>query len=68
MPSMSTPSDMLAELRDDNEQLTRGMREAHELCDEHGDIATASLLENWIDETERRTWFLFETGRSGQNP
>ena len=58
-----TPSDMLAELRDDNQQLTRHMRTLHELCDEHGDIATASLLENWIDESEQRTWFLFETGR-----
>jgi len=59
-----TPADMLAELRDDNKQLTASMRETHGLCDEHGDIATASLLENWIDETERRTWFLFETGRA----
>ena len=45
---------MLAELRDDNTQLTSPMREAHNLCDEHGDVATASLLENWIDEAERR--------------
>src|SRR3954471_21257252 len=59
-----TPLDMLAELRDDNKQLTASLRETHGLCDEHGDIATASLLENWIDETERRTWFLFETGRA----
>jgi len=58
-----TPSDMLAELREDNQRLTSFMRETHDLCDEHGDVATASLLENWIDETERRTWFLFETGR-----
>ncbi|CAN5905336.1 DNA starvation/stationary phase protection protein [soil metagenome] len=58
-----TPHDMLAELRDDNIQLTKHMRILHELCDEHGDIATASLLENWIDQTEKRTWFLFETGR-----
>ncbi|MFO1080553.1 MAG: DNA starvation/stationary phase protection protein [Reyranellaceae bacterium] len=58
-----TPSDMLAELRDDNQQMTRHMRTLHELCDEHGDIATASLLENWIDESEQRTWFLFEAGR-----
>src|SRR3954464_6511200 len=57
-----TPHDMLAELRDDNIQLTKHMRILHELCDEHGDIATASLLENWIDQTEKRTWFLFETG------
>src|ERR1700675_1266494 len=55
-----SPPDMLAELRDDNAQLSRSMRQTHSLCDEAGDIATASLLENWIDETERRTWFLFE--------
>lgn len=59
-----TPQDMLAELRDDNMQLAAHMRETHELCDEQRDIATASLLENWIDETERRTWFLFEATRS----
>jgi starvation-inducible DNA-binding protein len=58
-----TPQDMLAELRDDNKQLARNMRNLHELCDEHNDVATASLLENWIDETEQRVWFLFETGR-----
>lgn len=58
-----TPLDMLAELRDDNKQLVSFMRETHELCDEHGDVATASLIENWIDETERRTWFLFESTR-----
>jgi starvation-inducible DNA-binding protein len=56
---------MLAELRDDNAQLSRSMRQTHSLCDEAGDIATASLLENWIDETERRTWFLFECTRQG---
>ncbi len=60
-----TPLDMLAELRDDNIQLTAHMREVHELCDEHKDISTASLLEVWIDEAERRIWFLFETGRQG---
>ena len=60
-----TPLDMLAELRDDNKQLTASMRETHDLCDEHGDVATASLLENWIDESERRTWFLFEASRHG---
>jgi starvation-inducible DNA-binding protein len=59
-----TPDDMLAELRDDNAQLVARMREAHDLCDEHGDVATASLIENWIDEGERRVWFLFETGRT----
>jgi starvation-inducible DNA-binding protein len=60
-----TPDDMLAELRDDNRRLTTSMRETHDLCDEHGDVATASLLENWIDEAERRTWFLYETSRKG---
>lgn len=59
-----TPADMLAELREDNMQLTAYMRGTHALCDEHNDVATASLLENWIDEAERRTWFLFETGRT----
>jgi starvation-inducible DNA-binding protein len=58
-----TPLDMLAELRDDNKQLTANMRETHGLTDEHGDVATASLLENWIDEAERRTWFLYEATR-----
>lgn len=58
-----TPHDMLAELREDNMQLNKHMRVLHELCDEHGDIATASLIENWIDETEQRVWFLFESGR-----
>jgi starvation-inducible DNA-binding protein len=60
-----TPADMLAELRDDNQRLAAIMRETHELCDEHRDVATASLLENWIDEAERRNWFLFESGRTG---
>jgi len=59
-----TPLDMLAELREDNRQLAADMRETHGLCDEHGDVATASLLEIWIDEAERRTWFLFETTRT----
>jgi starvation-inducible DNA-binding protein len=58
-----TPMDMLAELRDDNKQLTTSLREVHDVCDEHGDVATASLIENWIDEAERRTWFLFEATR-----
>jgi starvation-inducible DNA-binding protein len=61
-----TPLDMLAELRDDNRQLAAHLREAHGLCDEHDDVASASLLETWIDEAERRTWFLFETTRSGE--
>lgn len=59
-----TPADMLAELRDDNMQLANYMRETHALCDERNDVATASLLENWIDEAERRIWFLFESGRT----
>src|ERR1700720_500442 len=58
-----TPLDMLAELRDDNKQLAAHLRGTHGLCDEHGDVASASLLENWIDEAERRTWFLFEATR-----
>ena len=58
-----SPQDMLAELREDNKDLTQRMREVHDLCDEHGDVATASLLENWIDEVEKRTWFLFEASR-----
>ena len=57
------PLEMIAELRDDNAMLTKNMREVHSLCDEAGDVATASLLENWIDETEKRIWFLFECGR-----
>src|SRR6266700_6284592 len=61
------PQDMLAELRSDNQQLTREMRRVHELCDEYGDVATASVLETWIDETERRVWFLCEAGHTGPN-
>jgi starvation-inducible DNA-binding protein len=61
-----TPLDMLAELRDDNKQLTASMREIHDMCGEHGDVATTSLLEVWIDESERRTWFLFESCRTEQ--
>jgi len=56
--------DMLAELREDNRALLASMREAHDLCDEENDVATASLLEVWIDETERRIWFLFEVSRT----
>jgi starvation-inducible DNA-binding protein len=59
-----SPQDILAELRDDNKDLTQRMREVHDLCDEHGDVATASLIENWIDEAERRVWFLFEAART----
>jgi len=58
-----TPQDMLAELRDDSKQMTVRLREAHGVCDEHGDVASASLIETWIDESERRTWFLFEASR-----
>mgnify|MGYP000986534718 CR=1 FL=1 len=58
-----TPQDMLAELHDDNAQMASRLREAHGVCDEHGDVASASLLETWIDETERRAWFLFEATR-----
>ena len=59
------PADMLKELRKDNEFLVTNMREMHALCDETGDLAGASLLENWIDECEQRVWFLFETTRHG---
>src|SRR5947207_4798502 len=57
------PLDMLAELADDNKTLAARLRQAHNVCDKHRDVATASLIEVWIDETERRTWFLFETTR-----
>jgi starvation-inducible DNA-binding protein len=57
------PQDMLAELREDNSSLVAAMRGVHELCEKHRDFATASLLEVWIDETERRAWFLFESAR-----
>jgi len=58
-----TAPDMLSELRDDNIQLAARLRETHSLCDEHGDVATASLIEIWIDEAEKRAWFLFEATR-----
>jgi starvation-inducible DNA-binding protein len=58
-----TPQDMLAELRDDNKDLAARMLAVHDVCDEYNDVATASLLENWIDEAERRTWFLYEATR-----
>jgi starvation-inducible DNA-binding protein len=58
-----SPLDMLRELMNDNKAMAKNMRDAHEVCDEHEDVATASLLENFIDETERRTWFLFEASR-----
>jgi len=57
------PLDMIAELADDNKTLAARLRETHNVCDEHRDVATASLIEVWIDETERRTWFLFEATR-----
>ena len=59
------PLDMLADLRDDNKTLTAALREVHDLCDKHRDIASASLIEVWVDETERRAWFLFEASRGG---
>src|SRR5262245_57664590 len=58
------PSDMLAELSGDNQQLTQTLRSTHEVCEKHNDVATASLIEVWIDQTERRTWFLFEAADS----
>ncbi len=58
-----TPKEMLAELFSDNQQLTRSLRSTHEVCEKHNDVATASLIENWIDQTERRTWFLAEIVR-----
>ena len=57
------PEEMLTELHADNRELTRFLRLTHEVCEKHNDVATASLIENWIDETERRTWFLSETVR-----
>ena len=63
-----SPLDMLAELREDNLRLAAYMRETHALCDEHGDIVTASLLEVWTDEAEQRAWFLFEATRKADEP
>jgi starvation-inducible DNA-binding protein len=62
--STLTADAMLSTLLSDNQELTRHLRESHEICDRHGDVATASLLENWIDETERRSWFLYEIVRN----
>ena len=59
-----TAADMLAELREDNRAMLASMREVHDLSSEENDVATTSLLETWIDQTERRIWFLFETGRA----
>lgn len=61
-----SPLDMLRELMADNKTVIRNMREAHELCDKHGDVATASILEVFIDEAEKRNWFLFETSRNAE--
>ena len=61
------PLDMLRELMGDNKAFAANLRDAHELCDKHEDIATASLIENWIDQTERRTWFLFEASRGAES-
>ncbi len=63
-----TPLDMLSELRNDNLQIATNMRETHAVCEEHGDVASAGFLENWIDEAERRVWFLYEAGRHGDIP
>jgi starvation-inducible DNA-binding protein len=62
-----TPLDMLAELLDDNKVLAAKTRETHGLCEEHNDVATASSLEVWIDEAERRAWFLFEATRAAES-
>ena len=59
-----TPADMLSELHEDEKALTLRMRAVHELCDQERDVATASLLENWIDQSQRRSWFLFEATRA----
>jgi starvation-inducible DNA-binding protein len=61
------PSDMLSELREDNRTLVASLREAHNVCEQHRDIATTSLIEVWVDETERRAWFLFEASRPGDS-
>jgi starvation-inducible DNA-binding protein len=61
------PCEMLRELMEDNKAVAAAMREAHEVCDEHKDVATASLLEVYIDETERRTWFLFEACQAAEH-
>jgi starvation-inducible DNA-binding protein len=63
-----SPLDMLAELREDNQQLAAHMRAAHAVCDEYNDVATASMLEVWIDEAENRVWYLFEASRKGDVP
>lgn len=62
-----TPGDMLAELVADNKKVAQSMRQCHEICDKHGDVATASILENFIDEAERRVWFMFEASRKADH-
>jgi len=62
-----TPEDMLSELCEDNQKLAEELRDAHEVCEEHKDVATTSLIEVWIDEAERRTWFLFEATREHES-
>jgi starvation-inducible DNA-binding protein len=61
------PAEMLRELMNDNKRVAEAMRDAHEVCDDHDDPASASLIENWIDQTEKRTWFLFEAARGASN-
>ena len=61
------PADMLRELMNDNKKVAEAMRKAHEVADDHEDAATASLIENWLDQTEKRTWFLFEAARNASN-
>jgi starvation-inducible DNA-binding protein len=62
-----TPLDMLSELRDDNVGMIARLKEVHETCDDAGDVATASLIEVWIDEAETRVWYLFEAGQVAEN-
>jgi starvation-inducible DNA-binding protein len=61
------PADMLRELMNDNKKVAEDMRKAHEVCDDHDDPASASLIENWLDQTEKRTWFLFEAARGASD-
>ena len=61
------PADMLRELMNDNKKVAEAMRKAHGVADDHEDAATASLIENWLDQTEKRTWFLFEAARGGSD-
>jgi len=61
------PGVMLRELMNDNKKVAENMRKAHEVCDDHDDAASASLIENWLDQTEKRTWFLFEAARGASN-